>query len=1659
MLFKKTTSLLLILFGLFPFSFIQAQISGDFEIHVEMTGNGNGTVTVSPKTIPTCDDTKCIYAYQAGTQVTLTATPSDEDSYFYTWGGSTSCRTIKDQTTTQQGVARIIVTRNVLCTANFRLNPFKLAIIYGGNGSGEVTMTPAGAPAECAENENECQQYNSNTTITEVTLTTTPHTGSSFLNWGGDLDCSDGQVSMNKSKDCIATFILKTYSLTVTNIGTGSGSVFTEPATPTNLDFGTEVRLQATPDNGMDFTGWGGDCAGTDNSLTLDNPLTVVLDDNKNCSATFMPIYNLTVNPAGEGSIEVQPTGKDCGVNCNTYPQGTALTLTAQGKESTPTEQGSKFTIWGGDCTGTDNPLTLTLADNMECTANFERIPEAGSHNITAIVNGNGIATITNTTEFECGPRCKTFPDGTDVTLTAEANAGAIFMGWTGDCTDIENSITVQLNSDKTCIANFEIIPPEGSYNLKGTATGDGFVTVAPPGNDCGLNCSTYLDGTTVTLTANFEPNSASFTSWSGDCSGTELTTSVVMDTSKICTANFASLPEEGFYNLIALTADGHGTLIADENSIDCGVNCFNYVADTTATLTVTPRGDSEFLNWAGACEENHNPQIQVVMDDNKTCTAHFKLLPPSSVQFSIPKYVVNEADGVASLLVTRATSGFGNISVNYQITDITTTVDRDYSSVSEPIVWKDGDMEHKTFEIPIFLDTEAENDEILKVTLTDPTGGAIFGPNQESLLTIVDTPPTGAGSLQFSATQYGVQENTGTATLSVERIGGNIGAVSVTYFTTDETAVSGSDYTLTQGILNWSGGDTQLKTIMIPILEGNDEVAEETEESFLVTLSNPIGGANVGANRTATISIFDSLATPDTSTVPGILQFTAPIYQVAEDSGEIAIAVKRTFGHKGNVAVDYTTQDGTAQADSDYLPISGTLNWADGEDELQNIMVSLLTDDLEEDEETFTIKLSSPTGEASLGAIPATTVKIVDELATPVTIVGEPGILQFTASNYQIAENGGLITITVTRTEGQDGEVEVTYNTVDDTATSSDYFTAQDILRWEDGDSEAKSFQIEIQDDSIIETKESLRLILSEPTGGAELGLAEVIVTILDDDATTLQSASDTYVVDEDSQVATITVSRLTGKVSDISMQYQTLTTCQANTENCATPGEDYRITSGFLFWVSGNTSDKSFSIPIFDDTKVEGNEIVQIQLTETNDNAKFGGATNGMITVIIQDNDPGDCQPVLNEPIIACYWENHGNTLQDATITQIGTVVGGQLGGNIHSEGILQDVTLLANTRLFGNQLECEECSIMRGNISSDPEFPALLSQVKIITGSTLSHLIVGAGSEVDSGVILKAGVWFEHNSDIPYMADLKESLETISATPLDIKAINLTGDVLLNRSRNGILDAINGLHDVVNFKRAIRQNLENGYLTLDLGTFHYRVLPMQVRQIWGHQTVENKPLTPMGVIVAPNNQVTFVTHTGREVVNLPVVHNPSALREALKIFALNETKLQTNGNVKVPNTDGVSYYMARPDLFATDIVPSSIPLGLGGAASPRANTTDLFLIYAETPDNWRQQFMYPAPANPEALAALLETSDSQTTWYSDGRVEAYTGIGQQKQAYKGILDYLINPGPATTNIQAQIDELNEDRNSDGLNDYLIRYPNGDTQVMYQCPTCFDE
>jgi len=145
--------------------------------------------------------------------------------------------------------------------------------------------------------------------------------------------------------------------------------------------------------------------------------------------------------------------------------------------------------------------------------------PATDRYKLTVNVIGNGSVTI--------NPSESTYAAGTEVTLTALADPGYVFAGWSGDIIDPGNPIIIIMDSDKNVTATF--IQPQ--YSLSLNVIGNGTITKDP-------DKPTYNYGEIVTLTANSSVG-WSFLYWSGDISGNQNPVTIVIDGDKTIMARF----------------------------------------------------------------------------------------------------------------------------------------------------------------------------------------------------------------------------------------------------------------------------------------------------------------------------------------------------------------------------------------------------------------------------------------------------------------------------------------------------------------------------------------------------------------------------------------------------------------------------------------------------------------------------------------------------------------------------------------------------------------------------------------------------------------------------------------------------------------------------------------------------------------------------------------------------------------------------------------------------------------------------------------------------------------------------------------------------------------------------------------------------------------
>ncbi len=254
-------------------------------------------------------------------------------------------------------------------------------------------------------------------------------------------------------------------TLTVVKTGQGSGRV---ESGAQGIDCGTtcsgsyshgaEVTLTATAESGSRFAGWsGGGCSGTENCvITLDRAVTV--------TAQFEPAtYTVTATAGPNGRIA--PLGETVAKAGATL----AYEITA--------DAGYRIvdvTVDGVSRGARERYEFVDLDRDHEISATFA----ARTYLLTVDKTGQGSGRVeTATRDIDCGPDCSShYGSGTEVTLTATAESGSRFAGWSGDCSGTAPTCRITLDRAAAVTAQFDRMPAV-TYTITATAGPNGSIT------------------------------------------------------------------------------------------------------------------------------------------------------------------------------------------------------------------------------------------------------------------------------------------------------------------------------------------------------------------------------------------------------------------------------------------------------------------------------------------------------------------------------------------------------------------------------------------------------------------------------------------------------------------------------------------------------------------------------------------------------------------------------------------------------------------------------------------------------------------------------------------------------------------------------------------------------------------------------------------------------------------------------------------------------------------------------------------------------------------------------------------------------------------------------------------------------------------------------
>jgi hypothetical protein len=573
-----------------------------------------------------------------------------------------------------------------------------------------------------------------------------------------------------------------------------------------------------------------------------------------------------------------------------------------------------------------------------------------------------------------------------------------------------------------------------------------------------------------------------------------------------------------------------------------------------------------------------------------------------ATLSFSAGTATVREDAGTVTLTVNRTGKMDNSVSVKYATADGTAQSPADYIGVQDGTLSFAAGESSKTIIIPIVNRTGFQPSRNFSVTLSEPSTGAELGTPSTVTVTITDKDQPQRGVISLSSNSYTVSENGGSATITVTRTGGSDGEVSASFATSDNgDATAGQDYTAVSQTVTFADGDSASKQILIPI---TDDTTFEGDEVFLAGLSSPTGGATLGTSS-ATVTITEDDAVPP----GGSVSFSSSTYSVQENGGTVTITVNRSGGSNGNASVQYSTSNGSASAGADYETASGTLEWADGESGAKSFTVTIINNSNDQPDKNFNVALSSSSGSISISSPASAVVTIVDE--------DTAGSIQFQQTTATVAENGGPVTLTLTRSGGSDGQVTVRANTGGGTATPNTDYTplTNEVITFGNGQTSA-SLNIQITNNATFSGNRTFDVTLSDPSNSATLGAnSTATVTITEDEQPkpgvfNFNSAS--YFASEGAAKAVITVTRSGGSDQETTVRY--------SMSNGTAIAADYVNNSGTLTFPQGKTSAK-FTVTIINDGTPESNETVNLRLTNPTNGARLGSRRTAVLTIVNDD------------------------------------------------------------------------------------------------------------------------------------------------------------------------------------------------------------------------------------------------------------------------------------------------------------------------------------------------------------------------------------------------------------------------------------------------------
>ncbi|XP_037657723.1 adhesion G-protein coupled receptor V1 [Choloepus didactylus] len=459
---------------------------------------------------------------------------------------------------------------------------------------------------------------------------------------------------------------------------------------------------------------------------------------------------------------------------------------------------------------------------------------------------------------------------------------------------------------------------------------------------------------------------------------------------------------------------------------------------------------------------------------------------------------------------------------------------------------------------VEVLPDETPELDKAFSVSILSVSSGSLGVHTNATLTVLASDDPYGIFIFSEKNRPIKVEEATQSITLSIIRLKGLMGKVTVTYATVDDMdrppyfppnlarATQGRDYRPASGFAIFRANQSEA-TIRISILD--DDEPERSESVFIELLNStltekvqdhPILNSPRLGPKVETIAHLIIISNDNAF---GTLQLSAPIVQVAENHVGPIINVTRIGGAFADVSVKFKAVPITAIAGEDYSIASSDVVLLEGETS-KSVPIYIINDIYPELEESFVVQLlNETTGGAKLGALTEAVI-VIEASDDPYGLFG----FQITKLIVEEPEfNSVKVNLPIIRNSGTLGNVTVQWvATINGQLATGDLRAVSGNVTFAPGET-IQTLLLEVLADDVPEIEEVIQVQLTHVSSGGTIGLdqvANIIIPANDNPYGTVAFVQSVYRVQEPlerSSCANITVRRSGGHFGRLLLFYNT--------------------------------------------------------------------------------------------------------------------------------------------------------------------------------------------------------------------------------------------------------------------------------------------------------------------------------------------------------------------------------------------------------------------------------------------------------------------------------------------------------------------------------------